>query len=158
MATIQNRGGPASPQAIGGIRLRRDASRPCRSSGNHTSRPRIALIVADASVVTQAVGGTGEQSLEAIRRITREASLAPQMLDLEVASALRGLAHRGTLTESAAHTALRHLDIKPNRPCSPTEWPPSTPQPAPADSPIQTGSRSGEATFSANPSNWSSGM
>ena len=71
------------------------------------------MIVTDASVVTEAVCGTGERSFEVIRRITREASLAPQVLDLEVVSALRGLVYRKAITEATARAALRHLNALP---------------------------------------------
>ncbi len=71
------------------------------------------MIVVDASVVTEAVGGSSERNLEALRRVTREASLAPHLLDLEVASALRGLVRRGALAGAAAQAALRHLAVLP---------------------------------------------
>lgn len=85
------------------------------------------MIVADASVVTEAVGGSSERNLEALSRITREAALAPHVLDLEVASALRGLVRRGVLAEALAQAALRHLAVLPvsrcgHRPLLPRCW------------------------------------
>lgn len=75
------------------------------------------MIVVDASVVTEAVGGSSDRNLEAMRRITSEASLAPHLLDLEVASALRGLVRRGALAEALAQAALRHLAVLPVTRC-----------------------------------------
>ena len=75
------------------------------------------MIVVDASVVTEAVGGSSERNFEAMRRITREAALAPHVLDLEVASALRGLVRRGALAGTAARAALRHLAALPVTRC-----------------------------------------
>ena len=75
------------------------------------------MIVVDASVVTEAVGGSSERNLEAMRRITREAALAPHVLDLEVASALRRLVRRGALAEPLARAALRHLAVLPVTRC-----------------------------------------
>ena len=60
-------------------------------------------------MVTEAVGGSSERNLEVLRRIAGEAALAPHVLDLEVASALRGLVRRGALAEAMAQAALRHL-------------------------------------------------
>jgi predicted nucleic acid-binding protein len=71
------------------------------------------LIVVDASVVAEALAGSSERSLKALRRIAGEAALAPHFLDLEVTSALRGLVHRGELGESMARSGLRHLAALP---------------------------------------------
>lgn len=75
------------------------------------------MIVVDASVVAEAVGGSSERNLAALDRITREAALAPHVLDLEVASALRGLVRRGALPASMARAALRHLAVLPVTRC-----------------------------------------
>ena len=85
------------------------------------------MIVVDASVVTEAVGGSSERNLEAMHRIARETALAPHLLDLEVVSALRGLVRRGALAESLGHVALRHLAVLPvtrcgHRPLLPRCW------------------------------------
>ena len=85
------------------------------------------MIVVDASVVTEAVAGSGERGTEAMRRIAGETSLAPHLLDLEVASALRGLVRRGALAAAAAHAALGHLAVLPvarcdHRPLLPRCW------------------------------------
>lgn len=62
-----------------------------------------------------------------MRRIAEEASLAPHLLDLEVASALRGLVRRGALAAAVAHAALRQLAVLPvarcdHRPLLPRCW------------------------------------
>ena len=59
------------------------------------------------------MAGSSEYNLKAIRRITREPSLAPQLLDLEVLSALRGLLRRGVITEAVARSARMQLDMLP---------------------------------------------
>ena len=64
-------------------------------------------------MATEAVAGSSERSLEALRRIAGEAALAPHVLDLEVTSALRGLVHRGEFGEPVARSALRHLATLP---------------------------------------------
>ena len=71
------------------------------------------MIVVDASVATQAVAGSSERNLRVLRRITAEAALAPHLLDLEVASALRGLVRRGALAEPLARSGLRNLAVLP---------------------------------------------
>ena len=71
------------------------------------------MIVVDASVATEAVAGSSERNLTVLRRITGEAALAPHVLDLEVASALRGLVRRGELAEPLARSGLRHLAVLP---------------------------------------------
>ena len=62
-----------------------------------------------------------------MRRIVREASLSPHLLDLEVASALWGLVRRGALDAAVAHSALRQLAVLPvtrcdHRPLLPRCW------------------------------------
>lgn len=71
------------------------------------------MIVVDASVVTEAVGGSSGRNLAAARRIVQDASLAPHLLDLEVASALRALSRRGEIPEPVARSALRQLASLP---------------------------------------------
>jgi len=71
------------------------------------------LIVVDASVAVEAVGGSSERNLAATRRIMQEAAIAPHLLDLEVASALRSLERRGELSEPLARLALQHLAALP---------------------------------------------
>ena len=71
------------------------------------------MIVVDASVATEAVGGSGPRALEAMARIAFEASLAPHIVDLEVVSALRSLVRRGDLGEAAARAAVQHLAALP---------------------------------------------
>jgi len=73
------------------------------------------LIVVDASVVVEAVAGTSRRNLEPLQRIARDASLAPQVLDLAVLSALRGLLRREVIVEPVAHNSLWHLARLPIR-------------------------------------------
>lgn len=69
--------------------------------------------VIDAGVVTLAIGGTSQRNLETSRRLVGESLCAPQLLDIEVVSAMRSLLLRGELQEPAAHQALRNLAILP---------------------------------------------
>ena len=71
------------------------------------------MIVVDASVVTEAVGGSGARNLEAFRQLARDVLFAPHLLDLEVLSALNGMLRRGEITEPASHLALRDLAALP---------------------------------------------
>ena len=71
------------------------------------------MIVVDASVVTEAVAGSSKRNLEVMGRIAGVAALAPHVLDLEVASALRALLRRGELAEPLARSGLRHLAVLP---------------------------------------------
>ncbi len=73
------------------------------------------MIVVDASVVVEAVAGSSIRNLEALRRIAQDASLAPQVLDLEVLSALRGLLRGDVIVEPVARSSLRHLAHLPIR-------------------------------------------
>ena len=71
------------------------------------------MIVVDASVVVEAVGGTGRRSLATVRRIGQEGAVAPHLLDLEVASVLRSMLLRGEIPEPVARGALRDLAALP---------------------------------------------
>ncbi len=71
------------------------------------------MIVVDASAVTEAVAGSSDRSLETMRRMAQDAALAPHLLDLEVASALRALVRRGEISETAAGSGLRQLAVLP---------------------------------------------
>lgn len=73
------------------------------------------MIVVDASVVVEAVAGTSRRNLEPLQRIARDASLAPQVLDIEVLSALRGMLRREVIVEPVAHNSLRNLAHLPIR-------------------------------------------
>ena len=73
------------------------------------------MIVVDASVVVEAVGGSSGRNLEALRRIAQDATLAPHVLDVEVVCALRGLLRRNEIPEPVARGALRHLAHLPIR-------------------------------------------
>ena len=71
------------------------------------------MIVVDASVVVEAVGGSGRRSLAAVRRFGQEAAIAPHLLDLEVASAMRSMMLRGEIPEPVARGALREMAALP---------------------------------------------
>ncbi|MDE0606562.1 MAG: type II toxin-antitoxin system VapC family toxin [Acidimicrobiaceae bacterium] len=73
------------------------------------------MIVVDASVVVEAVGGSSGRNFEALRRIAQDATLAPHVLDVEVVSALRGLLRRNEIPEPVARGALRYLAHLPIR-------------------------------------------
>ena len=66
-------------------------------------------------MVVEAVAGSSIRNLEALRRIAQDASLAPQVLDLEVLSALRGMLRRDVIVESVARNSLRYLAHLPIR-------------------------------------------
>ena len=67
------------------------------------------MIVVDASVVVSAIADADEQGVIALRRIMREQALAPHLLDIEVAHALRSMNRRGDISEEAARRGLRNL-------------------------------------------------
>lgn len=62
------------------------------------------MIVVDASVLSPALADDGRDGRIARGRLTGERLTAPEVIDLEVVSVLRGLTHAGKLTnERAAH-------------------------------------------------------
>ena len=67
------------------------------------------MIVVDASVAVTAATGTGERGIVAVRRIMQERALAPYLIDIEVAHALRSMSRRGDISEEAALRGLRNL-------------------------------------------------
>ena len=67
------------------------------------------MIVVDASVAVTAATGTGERGIVAVRRIMQERALAPHLIDIEVANALRSMSRRGDVSEEAALRGLRNL-------------------------------------------------
>ena len=71
------------------------------------------MIVVDASVVTEAVAGSALGNLEVLGLLSEEALVAPQLLDLEVLSALKGLLVRDELSERTAGLAVRDLGMLP---------------------------------------------
>ena len=71
------------------------------------------MIVVDASVVVEAVGGSSRRSFATVRRIGQEAAIAPHLLDLEAASALRSMLRRGEIPEPVARGALGELAALP---------------------------------------------
>ena len=85
------------------------------------------MIVADASVVTEAVCGSSARNLDVTRRVVRDAPLAPHVLDVEVVSALRALVLRGEIAEGVARGALQRLRDLPitrvaHGPLLPRSW------------------------------------
>ncbi|WP_226533769.1 type II toxin-antitoxin system VapC family toxin [Microbacterium paraoxydans] len=81
------------------------------------------MIVVDASVVVDLLCNVGSSSA-LHRRLTEEALLAPDLLSVEVASALRGLNRGGVLTDGALEAAAVDLarlrvDVHPTLPLIP---------------------------------------
>ena len=71
------------------------------------------MIVVDASVTTEAISGLDERNLEAARRLIHGPLCAPQLLDIEVVSALRSMLRRSEIAEAVAQRALRRLTSLP---------------------------------------------
>lgn len=67
------------------------------------------MIVVDASVLVSALGLDGRQGAAARARLRGEHLVAPEVIDLEVASAWRRLSGAGSLTPLRAATALQGL-------------------------------------------------
>ncbi|MFG6445869.1 type II toxin-antitoxin system VapC family toxin [Microbacterium sp. P07] len=65
------------------------------------------MIVVDASVIVGALVGVEQASI--LARIGAEELVAPDILDVETLSALRGLWLRRTLTDAQLHTAVDDL-------------------------------------------------
>lgn len=85
------------------------------------------MIVVDASVIASALGDAGDDGADVRRRLWGERLLAPEILDLEVASAWRRLVRSGTLESARAAQAmsdLAELPIRraPHRPLMPRIW------------------------------------
>lgn len=71
------------------------------------------MIVVDASVLAPALGDDGEDGDQARARLWHERLTAPELIDLEVASALRGLQRAGRLPARRADLALADLLVLP---------------------------------------------
>lgn len=67
------------------------------------------MIVVDASVLTVALGDDGSDGQTARRRLQDESLAAPELIDLEVASALRRLAEAGAMSAGRAGAAMADL-------------------------------------------------
>lgn len=67
------------------------------------------MIVVDASVVISALAGADDEGLMAIRRIMQEQAMAPHLVDIEVAHALRSMNRRGDISAAEAQRGLRNL-------------------------------------------------
>jgi predicted nucleic acid-binding protein len=85
------------------------------------------VLVADASVIATALGDDGRDGDRARARLRGERLAAPELLDLEVASVLRGQALAGALDARRAQLALadlRELPLQraPHRPLLARCW------------------------------------
>lgn len=67
------------------------------------------MIVVDASVAVSAAAETGERGTAALRRIMQERALAPHLIDIETAHALRSMCRRGDISAAAALLGLRNF-------------------------------------------------
>lgn len=67
------------------------------------------MIVVDASVLVVALADDGAQGSQARRRLRGQRLVAPELVDLEVASVLRRLVATGSLAEQRAVAALDDL-------------------------------------------------
>ena len=67
------------------------------------------MIVVDASVAVPAVAEFGDRGTLALLRISQDRTLAPHLLDLEVANALKSMCKRGRLSEPIARRGLQKL-------------------------------------------------
>ncbi len=67
------------------------------------------MIVVDASVVVSALVGADGEGPDLVRRIMGEQALAPHLLDIEVAHALRSMSRRGDISSSGALRGLQNL-------------------------------------------------
>jgi len=85
------------------------------------------VIVVDASVVASALGDDGSDGERARRRLAEERLFAPELIDLEVASAWRRAARAGRLGSKRARQALTDLaalplDRAPHQPLMSRIW------------------------------------
>lgn len=71
------------------------------------------MIVPDASVVFTALVDRGGSGALARTRLGRDARHGPYLLDVEVASAIRGRVLRGKLDAQVAHEAIADLAVLP---------------------------------------------
>jgi predicted nucleic acid-binding protein len=71
------------------------------------------VIVADASALTPALVYQDEVGRRTRARLAGEGLTAPALVDIEVISALRGLARRGRISADRAERALRDLAALP---------------------------------------------
>lgn len=71
------------------------------------------MIVVDASIVASALGDDGSDGERARSRLAGERLVAPELIDLEVASVWRGAARAGRLGEKRASQALADLAALP---------------------------------------------
>ena len=71
------------------------------------------MIVVDASVLATALGDDGAEGERARVRLTAEQLVAPELIDLEVASVWRGALRGRHMTDDRAHQALADLSALP---------------------------------------------
>jgi len=73
------------------------------------------VIVVDAGVLASALGDDGDDGDRARQRLSRESLVAPELIDLEVASVLRRLSRGGRIPSRRAELALSDLVALPLR-------------------------------------------
>jgi predicted nucleic acid-binding protein len=73
------------------------------------------VIVVDASVLTPALGDDGDDGDRARQRLSNETLVAPDLIDLEVASVLRRLSRGGRIPPRRAELAMSDLEALPLR-------------------------------------------
>ncbi len=71
------------------------------------------MIVVDASVLLPAIAEKGETGRAARGRIGRQLLMAPELIDCETASALKGLERSGRISSDLALRKLRELALLP---------------------------------------------
>lgn len=76
------------------------------------------VIVVDASVLAVALGGDSSDGRQARRRLTDETLVAPELIDLEVASVWRRHVAAKLMTAQRAGSAISDLEDLPLRRCS----------------------------------------
>jgi len=65
------------------------------------------LIVIDNSALVEAILGSGPRSEAVVRRIEREQLAAPELIDVEAVSTIRGLVRGGKLSPDRGEVAIR---------------------------------------------------
>jgi predicted nucleic acid-binding protein len=73
----------------------------------------MSVLVVDASVIAVALADDGADGDRARARLRGESLAAPELVDLEVASVLRGQLRAGTLNRRRAELALTDLEAMP---------------------------------------------
>lgn len=71
------------------------------------------MIVIDNSALVEAILGSGPRSEAVVRRIERERLAAPELIDVEAVSTIRGLVRGGKLSQDRGDVAIRALAVFP---------------------------------------------